>query len=527
MPVSTAARTVNTVVITPLRLGFILLLVGTTLEVLTTTARAQSRARRWRRTVHDHTVVIGYGTKGRAAAYALRDGGASFDQMIVIDPDPSCIAQATEDGLAGLVGDATLIRVLEQAEVGRATRVMIATQRDDTSVLACLTVRRLNPRATVVVAIRQAENEELTRTAGADSVVVYADTAGRLLGVSALSPATGHVATDLLSAGSGLELVEREATAADVGTRGPATPEIPAGHPAGRAAAQIRRRGAVGGAARRPAGHGAPCRGRRAARVSPGSQITLRFLAAPTDVESIDGTVGGGKALEWIDKAAYALSVMWCGGNAVTAYVGDVHFRKPIESGHLVEVSASLVHTGRSSMHIRVVVSSVDPKGGQPVEATDCLVIFVAVDADGSPMPVPAWGPGTDEQRARQADAIGRIAVRARIEAAMSQQTYTEDTTAQRVTLRFQAKPTDVNWSGKTHGGNVMRWIDEAAHVCCMGWTGGEAIAVYSGGIRFYRPIQIGDIVEVEARLLYTGRSSMHVSVCTFAPGTRASRSCA
>lgn len=226
VPVSTSARAVNIVVITPLRLGFILLLVGTTLEVLTTTARAQSRARRWRRTVHDHTVVIGYGTKGRAAAYALRDGGAQFDQMIVIDPDPACVAQATEDGMAGMVGDATLIRTLRRAEVARATRVIIATHRDDTSVLACLTVRRLNPTATVVVAIRQAENEELTRTAGADSVVVYADTAGRLLGVSALSPATGDVATDLLSAGTGLELIEREATDADVGTSGPATKEI-------------------------------------------------------------------------------------------------------------------------------------------------------------------------------------------------------------------------------------------------------------------------------------------------------------
>lgn len=247
--------------------------------------------------------------------------------------------------------------------------------------------------------------------------------------------------------------------------------------------------------------------------MSRGSQITLRFLAAPTDVETIDGTVGGGKALEWIDKAGYALSVMWCGGNAVTAYVGDVHFRRPIESGHLVEVNAEMVHTGRSSMHIRVVVTSVDPKGGEPVEATDCLVIFVAVDASGAPVPVPAWTPATDEQRDRQRDAVSRIAVRARIEQAMSGQTYSDSTTAQRVTLRFQAKPTDVNWSGKTHGGNVMRWIDEAAHVCCMGWTGGEAIAVYSGGIRFYRPIQIGDLVEVEARLVHTGRSSMHVSV--------------
>jgi voltage-gated potassium channel len=115
---------------------------------------------------------------------------------------------------------------LERAGVARASRVMIATHRDDTSVLARLTVRRLNPGATVVVAIRQGENEELTRTAGADSVVVYADTAGPLLGVSALCTATGDIATDLLSSGTGLELIERGATDADVGSRGPATAEI-------------------------------------------------------------------------------------------------------------------------------------------------------------------------------------------------------------------------------------------------------------------------------------------------------------
>ena len=59
-------------------------------------------------------------------------------------------------------------------------------------------------------------------------------------------------------------------------------------------------------------------------------------------------------------------------------------------------------------------------------------------------------------------------------------------------TLRFLAAPTDVNWGGKTHGGTVMRWIDEAAFVCAAGWSRQNCIAAYSGGIRFYRPIMIG-----------------------------------
>ena len=63
------------------------------------------------------------------------------------------------------------------------------------------------------------------------------------------------------------------------------------------------------------------------------------------------------------------------------------------------------------------------------------------------------------------------------------------------------------------HGGTVMRWIDDAAFVCASGWARGPAVVVYVGGFRFYRPLLIGHVVEVEARLLHTGSSSMHVSV--------------
>ena len=71
--------------------------------------------------------------------------------------------------------------------------------------------------------VRHAENAPLLRTAGVDTVVVSAEAAGRLLGVSALSPATGELVSDLLEAGSGLELVERGAVEADIG-RSPQAP---------------------------------------------------------------------------------------------------------------------------------------------------------------------------------------------------------------------------------------------------------------------------------------------------------------
>ncbi|NQW79923.1 MAG: acyl-CoA thioesterase [Polaromonas sp.] len=81
------------------------------------------------------------------------------------------------------------------------------------------------------------------------------------------------------------------------------------------------------------------------------------------------------------------------------------------------------------------------------------------------------------------------------------------------ITLRFLAEPSAVNFGGKVHGGTVMKWIDEAGYACATSWSKRYCVTVYVGGIRFHRPIMIGDLVEVEAKLAYTGNTSMNISV--------------
>ena len=83
-PVCDSARLVNVVLITPLRFIFLIVLVGTTIEVLTQRTREQLRSNRWRNNVNDHTVIIGYGVKGRAAASSLVDAGTPRSQIVVV-----------------------------------------------------------------------------------------------------------------------------------------------------------------------------------------------------------------------------------------------------------------------------------------------------------------------------------------------------------------------------------------------------------------------------------------------------------
>ena len=70
-PVTDGARLVTTLVVTPVRVLFLVLLVGTTVEILTEQSRHVVRLRRWRKRLKDHIIVCGYGTKGRSAIDAV------------------------------------------------------------------------------------------------------------------------------------------------------------------------------------------------------------------------------------------------------------------------------------------------------------------------------------------------------------------------------------------------------------------------------------------------------------------------
>ncbi|MGY5123297.1 potassium channel family protein [Streptomyces nigrescens] len=217
VPYGDSARLLNILIITPLRVLFLIILVGTTLEVLTERTREQWQLKRWRNALRDHTVIVGFGTKGRSAAQTLCATGLNRDRIVIVDPSSKVIDAAVADGFAGVVGDATRSDVLLWAEVQRAHQVVIATQRDDTAVLVSLTARQLNRRANIVAAVREEENAPLLRQSGADAVITSASAAGRLLGLSVHSPSAGTVMEDLIQQGSGLDLVERTVVKAEVG----------------------------------------------------------------------------------------------------------------------------------------------------------------------------------------------------------------------------------------------------------------------------------------------------------------------
>lgn len=217
-PTADHARLLNAILITPMRVLFLVLLVGTTIEVLANEGRRMILDARWRKHMRNHIVIIGFGTKGRSAVATLRRSNADIAQrLVVIDGRPQAIADAGMAGLAAIEGDATRRDILRRAEIAKAREVIITLDRDDSAILVCLTVRQLNPSAHVVVAVREHENGSLLRQSGADAVVTSSDAVGRLLGLSAVSPNIGLVIEDLLTTGDGLEVGQRPVTDEEVG----------------------------------------------------------------------------------------------------------------------------------------------------------------------------------------------------------------------------------------------------------------------------------------------------------------------
>ncbi|HEX2160620.1 MAG TPA: potassium channel family protein, partial [Thermoleophilaceae bacterium] len=222
VPVSDTARLLTTFLVTPLRVLFLILLVGTTLEFLASATRANLRRRIWRRKLHDHVVICGFGTKGRSALRSLIGTGTSLDQIVVIDERLEAIELATREGVTGVLGSAARRDVLTEAAAPDAAALIVATDRDDTSVLVTLTARELAPNATITAAAREEDNVPLLRHSGADTVVTSASAAGRLLGLGTTSPEVVETLEDLLSSGSGIDLVAETVGAEEAGPIGEA-----------------------------------------------------------------------------------------------------------------------------------------------------------------------------------------------------------------------------------------------------------------------------------------------------------------
>ncbi len=156
-----------------------------------------------------------------------------------------------------------------------------------------------------------------------------------------------------------------------------------------------------------------PLHPRMAGPLPPGSQtsVVLSSLMNPADANFL-GNIHGGVIMKLIDEAAATCAFQFCRARVVTAAIDRIDFHYPVDVGNLVVLKANMNYAGRTSMEVGVRVEAEDLASGTITHCASAYVVFVALDEERRPIPVPKLVPRTEEQQRWFREAEARRAKR-------------------------------------------------------------------------------------------------------------------
>ena len=218
VPVSTRARLIDALVITPVRIFIWVIFLGTAYQLAFRQFTEVFRMAKLERHLDDHIVICGFGHTGYSTAKELLAKGTNPDQILVIDPSEERVRIAGELGVVALRGDATQEDLLKYgAFLNEAKAVIISAGRDDTNALILLTVRHLNSRCRVIVSAKEEENVKLFRQGGAQTIISPATYGGYMLAAAVDQQYLADYLEDFLTAGGKVNFEERTVDKQDAG----------------------------------------------------------------------------------------------------------------------------------------------------------------------------------------------------------------------------------------------------------------------------------------------------------------------
>jgi acyl-CoA hydrolase len=129
----------------------------------------------------------------------------------------------------------------------------------------------------------------------------------------------------------------------------------------------------------------------------------IRYMGL-TDA-NIVGNVHGGEIMKMVDSAGGLAAMKHCGGPVVTVAMDEMSFLEPIFVGEVVTVRAMVNDVGRTSMEVGVRVEAENFATKRKVHASSAYLVFVALDEEGKPRPVPPIVAESEVERRRQHEA--------------------------------------------------------------------------------------------------------------------------
>jgi acyl-CoA hydrolase len=218
--------------------------------------------------------------------------------------------------------------------------------------------------------------------------------------------------------------------------------------------------------------------------VSGRSTVSLVDMVFPGDTNH-HGTLFGGVALAHMDKIAFIAASRHGRATFVTASSERVDFTAPARKGELVEAAATITHIGRSSVQVDVELVAEALLTGERRRCTHGLFTLVAVKDGSARLPLPPLDASPPAAPGAGADLL-------------------------MVDMVF---PPQTNHYGTLFGGDALSMLGKAAFIASTRHARAVMVMASCERVDFRSPVREGELIELAARIIATGRSSVTVGV--------------
>jgi acyl-CoA hydrolase len=116
--------------------------------------------------------------------------------------------------------------------------------------------------------------------------------------------------------------------------------------------------------------------------------IQNREMVQPNHANNLQ-TAHGGNVMKWMDEVGAMSATRFAGSSCVTARINQVDFEQPIRVGDTALIEAYVYQAGRTSVRVRLRTYREDLRNGERELATESYFVYVAVDENREPTPVP------------------------------------------------------------------------------------------------------------------------------------------
>jgi acyl-CoA hydrolase len=259
------------------------------------------------------------------------------------------------------------------------------------------------------------------------------------------------------------------------------------------------------------------------------------------------GQIHGGRMMEWIVEAGTLAAARVARGNVALGAMDDLDFLHPVRVGEIAILRAQVEYVGRSSLEVGVRVWAEDVATGRRSVTLNSHLVFVSVDDDSRPRPVPEQITPADhteavlieEARQRREVRLARFAHRRNTAhtvrsgdpeprrtsdsppSALAEQAAPATTIDATIKHRFESVrpvlPEDALFGTTISAGKLLRQLDEAGGILSMRYCRGLVMTACLDAMDFYSPIHTHEVVTFQAALNHVGTSSLEVGVTVLA----------